>query len=73
MSREASAAKFIALAAALVRPEMSQEDYDKLQTVAALLNPRGGIFGFQNKLNESVANVAPEIKLIPAPAIQYDN
>ncbi|QEQ93676.1 hypothetical protein SEA_ZUKO_98 [Streptomyces phage Zuko] len=73
MSRETAAAKFISLAAELVRPDMSQDDYDKLQTVAALLNPRGGIFGFQNKLNESVAAVAPEIKLIPAPAIQYDN
>jgi hypothetical protein len=65
------AAKFISLAAELVRPGMTQSDYDKLQEVAAMLNPRGGIFGFQNKLNESVANVAPEITLIPAPAIEY--
>lgn len=73
MSRENAAAKFISLAAELVRPEMTQEDYDRLQIVAALLNPRGGIFGFQNKLNESVAAVAPDVKLIPAPAIKYDN
>jgi len=70
---ETPAAKYISLAAELVRPEMSQSDYDKLQTVAALLNPRGGIFGFQNRLNESVAAIAPEITLIPAPAIKYDN
>lgn len=73
MSRETGAAKFIALAAELVRPDMSQDDYNKLQIVAALLNPRGGIFGFQNKLNESVAKIAPEITLVPAPAIKYDN
>lgn len=73
MSRENATAKFISLAAELVRPEMSQEDYDRLQIVAALLNPRGGIFGFQNRLNQSVAEVAPDVKLIPAPAIKYDN
>ncbi len=73
MSRETATDKFIRLAAELVCPEMSQSDYDKLQIIAALINPRGGIFGFQNRLNDSVSAVAPEIKLIPAPAIKYDN
>lgn len=62
---------YIILAAELVRPGMTQADYDKLQPIAAELNPRGGIFGFQNRLNLSVAEVAPEITTIPAPAIQY--
>lgn len=72
MNETPSTAKYISLAAELVRPEMSQSDYDKLQSVAAMLNPRGGIFGFQNRLNESVSAVAPHITLVPAPAITYD-
>jgi len=53
-------AKFVEIAAQLIKPDMTQSDYNKLRDVAEMLNPTGN--GFVKILNNDVARVAPNIK-----------
>jgi len=51
--------KFVALAAQLITPDMTQSDYDKLYDVAAILNPNKR--GYVKTLNDDVTKIAPHI------------
>lgn len=60
MNREQHNAMYVSIAAKLVRPEMTQDDYDKLRDVAGILNPNER--GYVKILNDDVAKLAPHIE-----------
>jgi hypothetical protein len=53
-------AAFISIAAKLIKPDMTQSDYDKLRDVAEMLNPNK--MGYVKTLNDDVEKIAPSIK-----------
>lgn len=53
-------AHFVSIAARMIRPEMTQSDYDKLREVAEMLNPNK--LGYVKTLNDDVRKIAPEIE-----------
>jgi len=55
----AANAEFVRIAAKLVRPEMTQDDYNKLRDVAEMLNPTKR--GYVKTLNDDVRKIAPHI------------
>ena len=59
-NNENANAKFVEIAAKMIKPDMTQTDYDKLREVAGMLNPTGN--GFVKMLNDDVKRVAPKIK-----------
>lgn len=59
-NNEFANAKFVEIAAKMIKPDMTQTDYDKLREVAGMLNPTGN--GFVKMLNDDVKRVAPKIK-----------